>query len=136
MYVNEIQRTINGVAYSYTVPYGHWQPYRPESARGQFGDVPNDFEASVDLQYIPVRQGWYYGAPIDGRGYPDASRQKSLGDATADVALQQLARAEKFQAVLQVISTASIAVLATLAVMRAVQARRMGVERPFLGDDE
>lgn len=34
------------------------------------GDIPNDFEAYTDLQYYPVRQGWYYGYPIDGRGYP------------------------------------------------------------------
>lgn len=141
MYVNEMQRTINGFGQpapggspNVVIPYAHWQPYQPGAiARGQFGDVPNDFEASVDLQYIPVRQGWYYGTPVDGRSYPDARR--NLGDAASEAALQQLAKTERLQTILQVISTMSIATMATLAIVRAIRARRGG-QQPFLGEDE
>lgn len=140
MYVNEMQRTINGLG-SLT-PYGHWQPYKPAAIARGFGDVPNDFEASVDLQYIPVRQGWYYGTPVDGRGYPDAKqglgrvRANGLGDASSEAALRQLAKTERLQTILQVISTASIATMATLAIIRAIRARRGGGDARFFGDDE
>ncbi len=113
--------------------------------RRNLGDVPNDFEASVDLQYIPVRQGWYYGKPVDGRGYPDV--RSGLGQAAAaavasgnDETLKQLAKAEKIQTILQVISTLSIATIASLAIGRAIRtARSNGRERAFIGyndDDE
>jgi hypothetical protein len=105
------------------IPYGHWRPQA-------LGDVPNDFEASVDLQYIPVRQGWYYGTPVDGRGYPGSG----LGDAASD-SVQQLAKATKFQTILQVISTLSIATMAGLAIARAIQTRRGGRTGPFLGKE-
>ena len=107
--------------------------------RRQFGDVPNDFEASVDLQYIPVRQGWYYGRPVDGRGYPDARGgfgQAAATPATPDDALAQLAKAERTQTIFQIISTVSIATLATLAIVRAIRAARNGHDRPFLGDED
>jgi hypothetical protein len=102
-----------------------------------FGDVPNDFEASVDLQYIPVRQGWYYGHPVDGSGYPDAGlpRKNGFGDATAEAAVKSLARSERLQTILQVISTLSIATVATLAVVKAIRSRN-GHERPLLGSDD
>jgi hypothetical protein len=126
-------------------PYGYWRPYHPSDARGQFGDVPNDFEASVDLQYIPVRQAWYYGRPVDGRGYPDV--RAGLGQAATvnavatsasnEEALQKLARAEKIQTILQVISTMSIATVATLAIIRAVRTSRgKNGRQPFFGDDD
>jgi hypothetical protein len=140
MYVNEMQRSINGLGHApggspnNVIPYGHWQPYRPGAiTRGQFGDVPNDFEASVDLQYIPVRQGWYYGQPVDGRGYPDA--KQGFGDAASDAAMQQLAKTEKLRTALQVISTMAVATMATLAVVRFVRHRRSASHEPFLGDE-
>lgn len=144
MVVNEIQRTINGLGSpgrtsSTIIPYGHWMPFQPGAiARGPgFGDVPNDFEASVDLQYIPVRQGWYYGQPVDGRGYPDAGLpRRNLGDATSEQALQQLAKTEKLQTILQVVSTLSIATVATLAVIKAIRSRRGGSHVPLFGDDD
>ena len=146
MYVNEIQRSINGALgnapggrSSTIIPYGRWMPFQPGAiarSRG-FGDVPNDFEASVDLQYIPVRQGWYYGQPIDGRGYPDAGLpRKNLGDVTSEEALKQLAKSERLQTILQVVSTLSIATVATLAVIKAVRARRSGRDVPMFGDDD
>jgi hypothetical protein len=146
---NEMQRSINGFGHHYphvqaggtydsrTTPYGYWRPYHPNDARGQFGDVPNDFEASVDLQYIPVRQGWYYGRPVDGRGYPDV--RGGLGadaPATAEEALKQLAKTERLQAILQVISTLSIATVATLALVRAIRSRRGGDNHRFFGEDD
>lgn len=147
IYVNEMQRSINGLGHyphaqaggdydSRMTPYGYWRAYHPSDARGQFGDVPNDFEASVDLQYIPVRQAWYYGHPVDGRGYPDV--RGGLGadvPATADEALKQLAKTERLQTILQVISTLSIATVATLALVRAIRSRRGGNER-FFGEDD
>lgn len=161
-YVNEMQRNINGAALGTAgiIPYGHFSPYRPGAIARGLGDVPNDFEASVDLQYIPVRQAWYYGYPVNGSGYPDARlpkrnglgvamdvdargrarwrRYNGLGDATSDAALQQLAKVEKLQTVLQVVSTLSIATVATLAVIRAIRSARGNgrAQHPFLGDDE
>lgn len=179
IYVNEMQRSINGLGhYQYPhaqaggyydtniIPYSYWRPYSPHDARGDncgmlgggvgcqrtnlgrrslgrrsLGDVPNDFEASVDLQYIPVRQGWYYGKPVDGRGYPDV--RGGFGQAAAaaaasgnDEALKQLAKAEKIQTILQVISTLSIATIASLAIGRAIRNAKNGHVRPFFGDDE
>lgn len=149
MVVNEIQRTINGLGQApggrsgNIIPYGHWMPFQPGAIarRPGFGDVPNDFEASVDLQYIPVRQAWYYGQPVDGRGYPDAGLPKRglgrhLGDMTSEAALQQLAKTERWQTVLQVVSTLSIATVATLAVIKAVRTRRTGRSVPMFGDDD
>jgi hypothetical protein len=150
MYVNEMQRTINGFGQapggkpSNIVPYGQWQPYRPGAiARGPgFGDVPNDFEASVDLQYIPVRQGWYYGQSVNGGTYPDANLPlrnglgRHMGDATSEEALKQLAKSEKLQTILQVVSTLSIATVATLAVIKAIRSRRGGGDARLFGDDD
>lgn len=144
MYVNEIQRSINGALGGapggrYIIPYGRWAPFQPGAiARGPgFGDVPNDFEASVDLQYIPVRQAWYYGQPVDGRGYPDAGLpRKNLGDAASEEALKQLAKTERLQTILQVVSTLSIATVATLAVIKAIRSRRGGSYVPMFGDDD
>jgi hypothetical protein len=105
--------------------------------RRGLGDVPNDFEASVDLQYIPVRQGWYYGHPVDGSGYPDARGGLGQGvTVTTDDVIAQLAKSERTQTIFQVISTISIATLATLAVIRAIKTARNGQGRPFLGDDD
>jgi hypothetical protein len=143
MYVNEMQRTINGFGQApggkpnSIIPYGHWQPYRPGAITRGFGDVPNDFEASVDLQYIPVRQGWYYGQPVNGGSYPDAGLpRRGFGDATSEAALQQLAKTEKLQTILQVVSTLSIATVATLAILRAIRSRRGGGDARFFGDDD
>lgn len=33
-------------------------------ASRMLGDVPNDFEASVDLQRVPYREGWYRGREL------------------------------------------------------------------------
>lgn len=140
------------------IPYDGWRPYHPNDARGQgyvgrwppmyhgpkqksLGDVPNDFEASVDLQYIPVRQGWYYGNPVDGSGYPDARYGLGADVAPAPVpssvdALAQLAKAERTQTIFQIISTVSIATLATLAIIRAIRTARNGHEHPFFGDED
>jgi len=159
IYVNEMQRTINGLGcnaceaggyYNARItPYGHFRSYRPDQISRGLGDVPNDFEASVDLQYIPVRQGWYYGYPVDGSGYPDARnglgqaggrrRRGQLAQAAAvtsgdPAALATLAKMEGIQTFLQVISTLSIATVATLAVVRAVRSRKS--REPFLGDDD
>jgi hypothetical protein len=142
MYVNEMQRSINGFGHArqaVPIPYSTWQPYQPGAiARPYgFGDVPNDFEASVDLQYIPVRQAWYYGTPVNGGGYPDAGLpRKNLGDAASEAAILQLAKTERLQTILQVISTVSIATMATLAVVRAIRSRRGGGDARFFGDDD
>jgi len=104
------------------------------------GDVPSDSEAAIDLQYTPVRQGWFYGEPV--QGFPDHHREGDpqvfvgpealamLGEAannknSSDPALKTLVRVERLQTALQIISTASIAVLATLAVGKAVHFARM-----------
>jgi len=149
MVVNEMQRSINGFGSpgrtsNTIIPYGRWMPFQPGAiARGPgFGDVPNDFEASVDLQYIPVRQGWYYGQPVNGGSYPDANLPlrnglgRHMGDATSEAALQQLAKTERLQTILQVVSTLSIATVATLAVIKAVRSIRSGRHVPMFGDDD
>lgn len=53
-------------------------------ASRMLGDVPNDFEASVDLQYTPVRQGWYVGRELRvdqpaGLGLVSNEVQRSVG---------------------------------------------------------
>jgi len=132
--VNEMQRTINGFGNGgpgRIIPYDTWRPYSPRDAAragGILGDIPNDFEASTDLQYIPVRQAWYYGYPVDGSGYPQP--QQFGADApisTADAAeLQRIAKLERTQTILQVISTVSIATIATLTIFKAISAFRHG----------
>lgn len=129
IYVNEMQRNVNGLGHSgaggyyrttaNVIPYGHFRPYSPKDARG-FGDIPNDFEASVDLQYIPVRQGWYYGQPIDGRGYPDGG----LGEATTTTDLEKVAKLQRTQTILQAVSTISIATIATITIVRTISELR------------
>ena len=129
--VNEMQRSINGALGG---------PSRHVRRRRSLGDVPNDFEAAIDLQYTPVRQGWYYGYPSTGGGYESVPRcPNGLGDDTTTAqeltAVQLLAKAQKAQAIMQIVSTASIAILATLAIMRAVKVAHNGNAR-LLGDDE
>jgi len=132
--VNEMQRTINGLGHGgpgRIVPYGTWRPYSPRDAAragGILGDIPNDFEASTDLQYIPVRQAWYYGYPVNGGGYPQprqfgADAPISTADASE---LQRIAKLERTQTILQVISTVSIATIATLTIVKAISAFRHG----------
>lgn len=99
--VNEIQRSLNGL-----------------------GDVPNDFEAAVDLQYTPVRQGWYYGYPITN---PSAG----LGQPTT-VAPGATTAGQTF---MQVVSTASIAIMASLALFRVMHIAKHGKSSPFAGDE-
>jgi len=147
IYVNEMQRSVGfghagagGHYRTHIVPYGHFAPYSPQQACGQgyvgkwpplyrrrsLGDVPNDFEASVDLQYIPVRQGWYYGQPVDGRGYPDA--RSGFGQVTPTTPttptvpadLDRIAKIERTQMIFQAISTISIATIAALTIAKAV----------------
>lgn len=118
--VNEMQRSINGAG---------------------LGDVPNDFEAAIDLQYTPVRQGWYYGYPSTGGGYASVQRcsRGGFADATTDTeltAVQTLAKAQKAQALLQIVSTISIAVIASLAVARAIHVARHGNGARVFGDDD
>jgi hypothetical protein len=142
IYVNEMQRSVgfgNAGGYYRTriVPYRHFAPYRPGAIavdrRTHLGDVPNDFEASVDLQYIPVRQGWYYGQPVDGRGYPD--RSNGFGQAppttpTTSTELDRIAKLERTQTILQIVSTISIAAIASLTIAKAVvsvRRRRFGL---------
>jgi len=170
IYVNEMQRSINGAGLgcqtctpaggyydTHITPYGHFALFHPGTVARVpvhpdigLGDVPNDFEASVDLQYIPVRQGWYYGYPVDGSGYPDGGlgrtttsverrlRRRQFGQAAATaaaadpVALASLAKMEKIQTVLQVVSTLSIATVATFALVKAVRSRG----RQFSGDED
>jgi hypothetical protein len=138
--VNEMQRSINGLGHAPAgnntiIPYGRWQPFDPGAiTRGYagLGDVPNDFEASVDLQYIPVRQGWYYGNPVNGGSYPTMQPARSaLGDAATDAESLKL---ERTQTILQVISTISIAAVATLAVIGAIRGPKRCNGRMF-GDD-
>lgn len=107
------------------------------------GDVPNDFEAAIDLQYTPVREGWFYGVPV--QGFPKVDRDNdpevlvgnaaiaALGDSTAAMvahghgdamSLRRLVRAQRTQTVLQVVSTLSIATLAGLAIAKAVHVTR------------
>ncbi len=113
--VNEMQRSLNGAG-----------RYR----RRQLGDVPNDFEASVDLQYIPVRQGWYYGYPAQNWTPSTVSPtvQYGLGGLRDDTqtspektAIEQLAAGQRMTAVLQVVSTLSIAIIASLAIAKAIK---------------
>jgi len=121
--VNEMQRSINGAG---------------------LGDIPNDFEAAIDLQYTPVRQGWYYGYPSTGGGYasvqrcPNSCGRGGLADATTDselTAVQTLAKAQKAQAIMQVISTISISIIASLAIARAIHVSRHGNGTRVFGDD-
>lgn len=98
---NEIQRSLNGL-----------------------GDVPNDFEAAVDLQYTPVRQGWYYG-------YPITNPSNGLGQVTT-VAPPATSTS---QTVMQVLSTASITIMAGLALFRVLHIAKHGKTSPFAGQD-
>lgn len=88
------------------------------------GDVPNDAEAAYDLQYTPVRQSWYVGYPVTGGGYQSRNNCNLGADATsqstAEMALAQLAKHQRFQAALQVIGTVSILAVATVAVAKAI----------------
>lgn len=139
IYVNEMQRSVGfghaaghpgagGYYRTRITPYGHFAPYCPSAIavdrRSHLGDVPNDFEASVDLQYIPVRQGWYYGQPVDGRGYPDV--RSGFGQVTptptpsTPADLDRLAKIERTQTIFQAISTVSIATIAALTIAKAV----------------
>lgn len=101
---NEIQRSLNGL-----------------------GDVPNDFEAAVDLQYTPVRQGWYYGYPVTNPTPPAGLGQPTTapngGTDTAHL-------------VMQVLSTASITLLAGIAVYRFTHILRHGKSSPFSGRED
>jgi hypothetical protein len=130
---------------------GWWSTRRviPYSIRGRrvdvvsrhrgLGDVPNDAEAAIDLQYTPVREGWFYGVPV--QGFPNSQRDSdptvlvgnaalaALGDPTAALVAQsngdalsmrRLVRAQRAQTALQVVSTLSIATLAGLAIAKAV----------------
>jgi hypothetical protein len=88
------------------------------------GDVPNDAEAAYDLQYTPVRQGWYVGYPVTGGGYESSNRcPNGLGDGgapTAPVPVQvELSKREKFAIGLQVAGTLAVVTVATVAVVRA-----------------
>lgn len=109
IYVNEAQRSINGL-----------------------GDVPNDFEAGVDLCYTPVRQGWYYGVPVrtEGRGLGQGSGTTAAAAAAVSAndqaALKGLVRLQRMQTFLQVMATLSITTLATLAVVQGIKDRRAG----------
>ena len=63
MYSNEAQRSLTG-----------------------FGEIPNDFDAVVDLQtYTPVRQGWYVGIPVTG----------GLGEVDVKAVRAEVARIER-----------------------------------------
>jgi len=102
---NEIQRSLNGAGLS---------------------DVPNDFEAAVDLQYTPVRQGWYYGYPVTN---PTSSAGLGQPGTIAPAATTT------GQLVMQVLSTASITIMASLALFRVFHVARHGKSSPFAGDD-
>jgi len=106
--VNEMQRSLSGL-----------------------GDVPNDFEAGVDLCYTPVRQGWYYGCPITGVGREtglgqDAATAAAIAATTpgGQEALKSVVRAQRMQVTLQVFSTLAVATLAGLGVWQALRARK------------
>jgi hypothetical protein len=102
---NEIQRSLNGA---------------------MLGDVPNDFEAAVDLQYTPVRQGWYYGYPVTNPA-PAGGLGQPTTVPTTEPTTGQLA--------MQILSTASITIMATLALFRVIHVARHGKSSPFSGDD-
>lgn len=96
------------------------------------GDVPNDAEAAYDMQYTPVRQGWYVGYPVTGGGYQSRNSCSNLGadaaatssQSTAETALAQLAKHQRFQAAMQVIGTMSILAVASVAVAKAISESR------------
>lgn len=93
------------------------------------GDVPNDFEAAADLQYTPVRESWYYGTPVTGKMFndPGAGTRRYLGHKFAKgniqafemLELQRLVALQRRQTMLQTIATASVAVIASLALIKA-----------------
>lgn len=104
------------------------------------GDAPDDFEAAIDLQYTPVRQGWIYGEPVQGfphvsngavEVYSGTNAYNALSGPAAAIAaasdeksFKHLVRAQRIQTALQVISTLSIASLATMAIGRAISESR------------
>lgn len=112
---NEIQRSLNGL-----------------------GDTPNDFEAAWNLQYTPVREGWYYGQPIQNvtvpvvrpalggglGGFADGAPDAATGTST-----------DKLRTALQVVSTVAITVMAGLAIYRTVRLRKLAPQG-FLADGE
>jgi hypothetical protein len=128
--VNEAQRSLNGIDYEHEiVPYGMYMPYpkntlpavppiKPHILWGCFVDIPNDFEAGGDLQYTPVREAWYYGSQLGCSG--GCSRGSSYGrfDQSSADELHRLNKIERTQTFLQTISAASIAIVATLTVIK------------------
>lgn len=88
------------------------------------GDVPNDFEAASDLQYTPVRQGWYYGFPINGGRYPREFGDTATPSSTQD--LTQVAKYQRASTILQAIATLSIATIASITVARVIHVKRRG----------
>jgi hypothetical protein len=133
--VNEAQRSLNGADYEHEiVPYGMYMPYprntlpavppiKPQILGGCFGDVPNDFEASVDLQYTPVREGWYYGSQLGCSGGCGGGGGYSRHDRSSTEELHRLNKIERTQTFLQTISAASIAIVATLTVIKYLTGR-------------
>jgi hypothetical protein len=119
---------------------GYWTTRVPQLHRA-LGDAPDDFEAAVDLQYTPVRQGWFYGQPVGGypggvnygRGAPEvfvgASAIANLGGNAAaaiahaggdEASLRKLVRSQHIQTTLQAVSTFSLAAVAGLAIAKSI----------------
>jgi hypothetical protein len=88
------------------------------------GDVPNDAEAAYDLQYTPVRQGWYVGYPVTGGGYESSNRcSNGFGEGAAPSTPMPVevppTKREKLAIGLQMAGTLAVVTVATVAVVRA-----------------
>ena len=80
-----------------------------------FGEIPNDFDAAIDLQtYTPVRQGWYVGIPVNG----------NLGQNLAEfdpAQRGQIIQQQQLQTYLQAAAAVSMVTLAVIGVINAVR---------------
>jgi hypothetical protein len=93
-----------------------------------FGDVPNDFEAGMDLCYTPVRQGWVYGRPVQTGLGQDPATAAIVAATTPNgrEALKSVVRTQRMQVTLQVFSTLAVVTLAGLGAWQALRERKRG----------
>ena len=128
--VNEVQRSLNGANdfTSQIIPYDMYMPYPANTLPavpplqpqilGGFGDVPNDFEAGYDLQYTPVREGWYYGSQLGG-----ALGHMNNYSAQDTEQLKRLVKFQRRQTFLQMISAMSVATVALITAYKFIKGR-------------
>jgi hypothetical protein len=104
--------------------------YIHNEAQRSLTDVPDDFEAARDLCYLPVRQGWTYGTLVqhpprlNGLGSAGLSVAATAALAAgSEEALAELTKIQRRSMWLSVVSSVSVAALATVAIVGALRGR-------------